>query len=137
MNIQFHYLHHGDHFLRQFFLKERNHNRISSKDDVTDVVFGDNLSQPLNDLFDVLMVRVPHAPLISGLGPSADLDSMNFLAFHLLGVDDLAKPEDEDARRVRVSKHCGVAGVLLVETCQVIQMRLVVGVDAVVNHRGR
>src|ERR1035437_9891228 len=108
MNIEFHYLHHGDHFLRQLFLKERNHNLISGKDDVTYFVFADNLSQAFNDLFGMLLVRVPHTPLVAGLRPSTDLNSMNFLAFNLLRADNLAKPEDEDTRRVRICKHRGV-----------------------------
>src|ERR1017187_9421115 len=101
MNIEFHYLHHGDHFLRQLFLKERNHNRISSQDDMTYLVFADNLSQPFNDLLGVLLVRVSHAPLVTGLRPSTDLDPMDLLAFHLFGADRLAQPEDEDPRSVR------------------------------------
>src|ERR1019366_7583442 len=96
MHILFYYLDHGDHFLRQLFLKERNHNLISGKDDVTYFVFADNLSQAFNDLFGVLLVRVAHTPLVAGLRPSTDLDSMNFLAFHFLRADDLAQPEDED-----------------------------------------
>jgi hypothetical protein len=115
MDIELHYLHHEDHFLRQLFLKGRNHNRISGKDDMTYFVFADNLSQAFNDLFGVLLVRVPHTPLVAGLRPSTDLNSMNFLAFHLLRADDLAKPEDEDTRRVRIRKHRGVPRVLLIE----------------------
>jgi hypothetical protein len=115
MNIEFHYLHHGDHFLRQLFLKERNHNRISGEDDVTYFVFPDNLSQAFHDLLGVFLVRVPHTPLIAGLRPSTDLNPMNFLAFHLLRADDLAKPEDEDTRRVRIRKHRGVPRELLIE----------------------
>jgi hypothetical protein len=59
MKIEFHYLHHRDHFLRQLFLKKRNHNLISGKDDVTYFVLTDDLSQALDDLFGVLLVRVP------------------------------------------------------------------------------
>jgi len=62
MNIEFHDLHHGDHFPRQLFLKKRNHNLISGQDDVTDFVFADNLSQALHDLLGVLLgARSPHA----------------------------------------------------------------------------
>src|ERR1035438_3084750 len=115
MNIEFHYLNHGDQFLRQLFLKEWNHNRISGKDDVTYLVVADNLSQAFNDLFGMLLVRVPHTPLVAGLRPSTHLDPMNFLASYLLRADHLVKPEDEDARRVHVRKHCGVPWVLLVD----------------------
>ena len=59
MKIEFHYLHHRGHFLRQLFLKKRNHNLISGKDDVTYFVFTDDLCQPLDDLFGVLLVCVP------------------------------------------------------------------------------
>src|ERR1039457_4901385 len=88
-------------------------------------------------LFGVLLVRVAHTPLVAGLRPSTDLDSMNFLAFHFLRADDLAQPEDEDARRVRIRKHRGVPWVLLIEMRQMIQMRLVISVDAVIADRGR
>ena len=128
MNIQFHYLHHGDHFRRQLFLKERNHNRISGKDDVTHLIFADNLSQAFHDLFGVFLVRVPHSPLVAGLRPSTDLDSMNLLAFHLLRIDNMAKPEDEDPCCVCIREHGGVAWVLLIETGQLKQIRLVVGI---------
>jgi hypothetical protein len=67
MTIEFHYLHHGDHFLRQLFLQERNHNLISGKDDATYMVLADNLSQAFHDLFGVLLMRVPHTPLVAGL----------------------------------------------------------------------
>ncbi len=117
-------------------MQERNHNRISGQDDVTYVIFADNLRQPFDDLFGVLLVRVTHAPLVAGLRPSTDLDSMNLLAFHLLRIDDMPKPEDEDTRRVRIRQHRGVARVLLIEAGQMIQMRLVVGVDAVIADRG-
>src|ERR1039457_6150778 len=137
MKIEFHYLHHRDHFLRQLFPQERNHHLISGEDDVTYFVFTDDLSQALDDLFGVLLVRVPYPPLVAGLRPSTHLDPMNLLAFYLLRIDDLAKPEDEDARRVRVGKHRGVSWVLLIEAGEVIQMRLVVGVDAVIADRGR
>ena len=132
MKIEFHYLHHRDHFLRQLFLKKRNHNLISGKDDVTYFVFMDDLSQAFNDLFGVLVVRVPHAPMVAGLRPSTDLDAMNLIAFHLLRGNRLAKPEDEDTRGIRVRKHRGVPRLLLIEMGQMIQMRLVVGVDAVI-----
>jgi hypothetical protein len=62
---------------------------------------------------------------------------MNFLAFHFLRIDDMAQPEDEDTCRVRIREHRGVSRVLLIETGQMIQMRLVVGVDAVIADRGR
>src|ERR1039458_8034374 len=137
MKIEFHYLHHRDHFLRQLFLKKWNHNLISGKDDVTYFVFTDDVSQAPDDLFGVLLVRVPHPPLVAGLRPPAHLDPMNLLAFHLLRGDDLAKPEDEDARRVRIRKHRGVSWVLFIEMGEMIQMRLVVGVDAVIADRGR
>jgi len=96
-------------------LNERNRNRVSGKDDVTDMVFADNLRQAFNDLFGVFLVRVPHTPLVAGLRLSADLDSMNFLTLHLFRIDDMAKPEDEDARRVRIREHRGVPRVLIVE----------------------
>jgi len=102
MNIQLHYLRHGDHFLGELFLKERGHDRTSGKDDVTDMVFADNLRQSFNDFFGVLLVRVTNTPLVAGLRPSTDLDSMNFLAFHLFHVDDMAQSEDEDARCVHI-----------------------------------
>ena len=137
MNIEFHHLHHGDHFLRQLFLKERNHNRIAGKDDMTYFVFPDDLSQAFNDLFGVLQVRVPDTPLVSGLRPSTDLNPMNFLAFDLFRDDDLVKAEDEDARRIHIRKHRGVPRELLIEMCQMIQMRLVVSVDTVIADRGR
>jgi hypothetical protein len=85
----------------------------------------------------VLLVRVSHTPLVAGLRPSTDLDSMNFLAFHLLRIDYMAQPEHEDARRVRIRKHRGVPRVLLIKAGQMIQVRLVVGVDAVVVERTR
>src|ERR1035437_4738819 len=137
MKIEFHYLHHRDHFLRQLFLKKRNHNLISGKDDVTYFVFTDDLCQALDDLFGVLLVCVPYPPLVAGLRPATHLDPMNLLAFYLLRVDDLAKPEDEDARCVRIRKHRGVSRVLLIEAGEMIQMRLVVGVDAVIAYRSR
>jgi hypothetical protein len=102
---------------------------------VTYFIFADNLSQAFHDLFGVLVVGVPHTPLVAGLRPSTDLDSMNFLAFHLLRADDVAEPEDEDARRVRIRKHRGVPRVLLIETGQMIQMRLGAGVDVVIADR--
>ena len=102
---------------------------------MTYFVFTDNLSQAFNDLFGVLVVRVAHTPLVAGLGPSTDLNPMNSLAFHLLRADDLAEPEDEDPRRVRIRKHRGVARVLLIEMGQMIQMRLVVGVDEIIADR--
>jgi hypothetical protein len=71
---------------------------------VTYVVFADNLSQSLNDLFGVFPVRVHHPRLVAGLRPSTDLDWMNFLASHFVPIDDMAKPEDEDTRRVRIRK---------------------------------
>ena len=40
---------------------------------------------------------------------------MNFLAFHILGVDDVAKSEDEDARGVRICEYRGIPRVLLIE----------------------
>jgi hypothetical protein len=73
MNIQFHHLHHGDHFRRQLFLQERNHHRVSGKDDMTYVVFADNLSQMFDDFFGVLMVRVSYTSLVAGLRPSTNL----------------------------------------------------------------
>jgi len=118
-------------------LQERNHNRISGKDDVAYFVFADNLSQAFNDLFGVLLVRIPHPPLVAGLRPSTNLNSMNPFSFHLLRADNFAKPEDEDTRRVHIRKHSGVPRVLLIEMRQMIQMRLVVGVDAVIADRGR
>src|ERR1035441_5583722 len=136
MNLEFRRVLFRSHFLRQLFLKERNHNLISGKDDVTYFVFADNLSQAFNDLFGVLLMRVPHTPLVACLRPSADLDSMNFLAFHLLRAERLAKPEDEDTRGVRIRKHGSVPRVLFVEMGQMIQMRLVVSVDAVIVDRG-
>src|SRR5512133_1880688 len=93
MKIEFHYLHHRDHFLSQLFLKLGNHDLISGKDDVTYFVFTDDLSQALDDLFGMLLVRVPHPALVARLRPSTHLDPMNLLAFHLLRVDYLAKPE--------------------------------------------
>ena len=84
----------------------------------------------------MLLVCVPYPPLVAGLRPSTHLDPMNLLAF-LLRIDDLAKPEDEDARRIRVGKYRGVSWVLLIETGEMIQMRLVVGVDAVIAYRSR
>jgi hypothetical protein len=102
MNIELHDLHHGDHFLRQVFFKKRNHNLISGQDDMTYFVFADNLSQAFHDLFGVLLVGVPHTPLVAGLRPSTDLDPMNFLAFHFLRAEDLAEPEDEDTGRVGI-----------------------------------
>src|ERR1039457_2615520 len=137
MNIESHYLYHRDQFLRQLFLKKRNHRRISSQDDVTYFVFADNLSQAFDELFGVLLVRVPHTPLVTRLRPSTDLNPMNFLAFHLLRVDDMAQPEDEDTRRVHIRQYRGVPRILLIETCQMIQMRLATGVDAVIADRGR
>ena len=86
-------------------------------------------------LFGVLVVRVPHTPLVASLRPSTDLNSMNFLAFHLLRADDLAKPEDEDTRRVRVRQNGGVPRVLLIEMGQLKQIRLVVGIHAVIVDR--
>src|SRR5674476_11149 len=121
MYIESHYLHHGDHFLRQLFLQQRNHNRISGQDDVTYFVCADNLGQPFNDLFGVLLMRVPHPPLVAGLRPSTDLDSMDFFAFHLLRAEDLAKPEDEDTRRVGIREHRGVPRVLFIEMSQMIR----------------
>src|ERR1035438_2079368 len=121
MNVQSHYLHHGDHFLRQLFLKERNHNRISGKNDVTYVVFEDDLSQTLNHLFGVFLMRVSHTPLVAGLRPSTDLDSMNFLTLHLLSVDNMAKPEDEDTRLICIREHRGIARVLVIEMGQLKQ----------------
>jgi hypothetical protein len=61
---------------------------------------------------------------------------MDLLAFHILRGDYMVKAEDEDARRVGVREHCGVARVLLIETGQMIQMRLGAGVDAVIADRG-
>ena len=119
------------------FFKQRNRNLISGQDDVTYFVFANNLSQAFHDLLGVLLVRVPHTPLVPGLRPSTDLDSMNFLPSHLLRADHMVKPEDEDTRRVHVRKHRGVPRILLIETGEMIQMRLVVGVDAVIANRGR
>ena len=135
VDIQLHYLHHGDHFRRQLLLKERDHNRISGQDDVTYLVFADNLRQAFNHFFGVLLVRVSDTPLVASLRPSTDLDSMNFLAFHLFRVDYMAQPEHEDACRVRICKHRGVTRVLLIKAGQMIQVRLVVGVYAVFFER--
>ena len=132
MDIQLHYLHHGGHFRRQLLLKERDHNRISGQDNVTYLVFADNPRQAFNHFFGVLLVRVSDTPLVASLRPSTDLDSMNFLAFHLLRVDDMAQPEDEDTPRTGIREHRGVPRVLLIEAGQMIKVRLVVGVDAVV-----
>ena len=85
-----------------------------------------------NDLCGVLLVRVSCTPLVAGLRPSTDLDSMDFFPFHILRIDDMAQPEDKDARGVRVRKDGGVTRVELIQTGQMIQMRLVVRVDAVV-----
>jgi len=137
MNVEFHYFHHGNHFPRQVFFEERNRHLIPGQDDVTDFVFADNLSQAFHDLFGVLLVRVPHTPLVPGLRPSTHLDSMDFLAFHLLRPDDMVEPEDEDTRRVRIRKHRGVPRVLLIETGQMIQMRLVRGIHAVFGNGRR
>src|ERR1035438_4391664 len=98
MNIESHDLHHGDHFLRQLLFEQGNHNRIAGQDDVAYFVFADNLSQPFHDLFSVLLVRVPYTTLVARLRPSTDLDSMNFLASHLLSADHLVHPADEDTR---------------------------------------
>jgi hypothetical protein len=77
------------------------------------VVFSNNLHQAFDDFFGVLLVRVSDAPLVAGLRPSTDLDSMNFLAFYLFRIDYMAKPEHENARCVRICKHCGVPRVSL------------------------
>jgi hypothetical protein len=84
----------------------------------------------------VLLVRVPYTTLVARLRPSTDLDSMNFLASHLLRADHLVQPEDEDTRRVHIRKHGCVPWVLLIDMGQTIQMRLVVGVDTVIADRG-
>ena len=130
MNIQFHHLHHGGHFARQLLPKERNHNRVPGKDDMTYMVFADDLSQVFYDLFGVLLVRVPSTTLVTGLRPPADLNPMNSLPFHLLRINDMAKPENEDTSCVRIREHRGIPRVLLIETGQMIRVRLVVGVDA-------
>jgi hypothetical protein len=78
-----------------------------------------------------------YSPLVAGLRPPTDLNPMNFLSFHLLSIYGMAEPEDEDARCVGVGKHRSVPRVLLIETGQMIQVRLVVGVDAVVADRSR
>ena len=65
--------------------------RISSQDDVTDFIFTDDLDQALHHFLGVLVVRVSHTALIAGLRPSTYFYSMNFLAFHLIGVNDLAE----------------------------------------------
>src|SRR5664279_6251299 len=71
----------------------------------------------------MLLVRVPHTPLVARLRPSTDLDSMNLLALHLLRADHLVQPEDEDTGRVHIRKHGGVPRVLLIDMGQTIQMR--------------
>src|ERR1039458_2087702 len=124
MNIESHDLYHRDQFLRQLFLQERNHRRLSSQDDVTYLVFVDNLSQALHNLFGMLLVRVAHAPLVAGLPPSTDFNPMNFLAFYLLRGDGVPKAGGEDPRRMHIRKHGGVPRILLIETCQMMQMRL-------------
>ena len=48
---------------------------------------------------------------------------MNFLAFHFLHVEAMAKPEDEDTRRIHIRKHRGVSWVLFLETGEMIQIR--------------
>ena len=135
MNIELHYFHSGVHFLMQLFLQQRNYNRISGQDDGTYFVFADNLRQAFHDLFGVLRVRVPHAPLVAGLRPSTDFYPMNLLAFHLLRGDHMVQPEDEDTRRVHIRKHGGIARILLIDMGQMVQQRLFVGVDAVVADR--
>jgi hypothetical protein len=120
--------------LRQLFLKERKHNRIACKDDVTHVVLADDLSQALNHLFGVFLMSIAHTPLVAGLRPSTDFDSMNFLAFHLLGVDNMAQPEHEDTRLVCIREDSGIARVLLIEMGQLKEIR-VVGIYAVIVDR--
>ena len=110
----------------------RDHNRISGQNDVNYLLFEEDLSQTFNHLFGVFLMRIPHTALVAGLRPSTDLDSMNFLAFYLLRVDDMSQPEDEDTRGIGIREHCGVPRVLLIEAGQMIKVRLVVCVDAVV-----
>jgi hypothetical protein len=53
----------------------------------------------------------------------------------LLG--DMAEPEDEDPRGVGIREYGGIWRVLVVDAGQMIQMRLVICVDAVIAERGR
>jgi hypothetical protein len=101
-------------------LKERDHDRIPGQDDVTYLVFTNNLRQAFHDFFGVFLVHVSDTPLVASLRPSTDLDSMNFLAFHLFRIDYMAKPEHENACRVRICKHRGVPRVLLIKAGQMI-----------------
>jgi hypothetical protein len=61
---------------------------------------------------------------------------MNFFTIHLLRCDYVVKPEDEDTRRVHARKHRGIPRISSIEMCQVIQMRLVGSIDAVIADRG-
>jgi hypothetical protein len=98
-------------------------------------IFMNNLSQALDHFFGVLLVPIGRSPLVTRLRPSADLDAMHLLSIHVLRANRVAQSDYEDARRVRIREHRGVAWIKLVEFGQQIQMRPAVGRDVVAGER--
>ncbi len=87
--------------------------------------------QPLNHLFHMFLVSVPHAPLIARLRPATDLYAMYFLSAHLLGVNGLPEPEHKDPGGARIGQNRGVSGILFIQLFQLIKVWLIIDIHPV------
>ena len=60
---------------------------------------------------------------------------MNVLSFNLLHIHGQAQTEYEDTRCIGVRQHRRITWILFIELSQVIEMRLMINVNAVVADR--
>ena len=83
----------------------------------------------------MLLVVLADVALVAGLRPAAHLRVLRLDALDLILPHHLAGAVDEDAGEVRVRDDGGIAGILVVQAGERIQVRLVVDIQAVVLDR--